>query len=260
MLYFHSIKHIRLNVKHLLVLFFLLTAPQLFAIVTIKPLDVGEDKPGFSGEFALSLDVNRGNSETDSSALGLYIKHDRNNSLIFLKSSYDHGQSAGLVNIDKSFIHVRHIHKLSKTIDDEFFIQQQNDTFQSLNSRAMLGAGLRISTGNPKKTGRIYFGIGAFYLTESETNLPIASYVRTNTYLSYKFDPKTNYNFSLVSYYQPKMSDKSDYLLQTTAEFNLNINKDLAIKLSISYNENSRPVSGVEPYDYSQTTSLKYKF
>lgn len=246
--------------KQLFLLLILAFCTHSLAIVTIKPMDINEKPLGFSGELSLSSNSNRGNSDTDATDTGVYLQYDRNNSLIFLKSSYKYGKTLDVKNIDKSFIHLRRIHKLVSHLDDEQFMQQQSDTFQSLNSRTLGGMGLRVSMGNPKKSGRIYIGLGAFYLTEKEVGSVSKDYGRGNLYISYKFAPQKRYDFSLVSYYQPRVNQSHDYLQLSTAELNLAFNKQFSIKFSVEYNVNSLPEVGVKAYDYSQKTALKYTF
>jgi len=239
---------------------FLLCLLPAFAIVTIKPLDIGEKSLGYSGELSFSWNSNRGNSETDATDAGLYLQYDMNSSLVFLKSSYKYGESLGVKNVDKSFIHFRRIHKLFEHLDDEQFIQQQSDTFQSLTSRTLGGMGLRVHMGDPKKSGRLYLGLGAFYLTEKEIGIISKDYGRGNFYISYKFAPQKNYNFALVSYYQPRVDQSRDYLQLSTAELNLIFSKQFSVKFSVEYNVNSLPEAGVKAYDYTQKTALKYTF
>lgn len=245
--------------QRFLLLFSLLLIPA-FAIVTIKPMDIGEKALGYSGEFSFAWTSNRGNSETDTTQAGLYVQKDFNRSLYFIKGSYKYGENAGQKNIDNSFIHLRRIHKLSTHVDDEQFTQQQSDTFQNLTLRTLVGAGLRIHRGDPKKYGRFYLGLGGFYLTEKEQGLGEADYGRGNFYLSYKYAPRKDYTFALVTYYQPRMDQSSDYLQLSTAELNLAFNKSFSIRFAVNYNVNSHPLPGVNAYDYSQTTALKYKF
>ncbi len=232
----------------------------LWAIVTIKPLDVGEKRPGYSGELAFSWKSNRGNSEVDSTDAGIYLQKDFEASLYFIKGSYKYGEASGETNVDNSFVHIRRIHKLFTHLDDEQFIQQQSDEFQSLKRRTLAGTGLRVHMGEPKTSGRLYFGFGGFYLVEKEKNRLEDEYGRGNFYLSYKYTPSKDVTFALVSYYQPRMDQSSDYLQLSTMELNIAINSSFAVKLSIEYNVNSLPEPGVKAYDYAQTTAFKYKF
>ena len=245
--------------KRLLPLYLLLLS-SVFAIVTIKPIDIGEKPLGYSGELSFSWKSNRGNSEIDTTDAGIYLQRDFNNSLYFVKSSYSYGEADGTKNIDKSFVHLRRIHKLSEHFDDEQFIQQQSNAFQDLTLRTLSGAGLRVHTGDPKTSGRLYFGFGAFYLIEKERSFPEETYARSSFYLSYKYAPRKDYTFALISYYQPHIERSSDYLQLSTMELNLAFNKSFSVKFSVEYNVNSLPVLGVKPYDYSQTTAFKYKF
>lgn len=246
--------------KKLLLLLSILSHTSLFAIVTIKPLDIGEHPLGNSGEVTFSWKLNNGNTNTDALSAGIYLQHDFKESLYFIKTSYDYGESLGITYMDKSFIHARRIHKVIDYLDDEVFLQQQSDTFQSLTSRTLGGAGLRLYNGDINKTGRFYIGIGAFYLTEIETGIEAKNYARANIYISYKYALSKLSTFSLVSYYQPRFGDSKDYLQLTTAELTLSFTKSLALKLSVQYNVNNDPAQGVSPFDYAQTTALTYKF
>jgi len=246
--------------KYFLLLLSLSLSTYAFAIVTIKPMDVNEKPLGFSGELSFNSGLNRGNSDIDTTEAGLYLQYDMNNSLAFIKSSYSYGESAGVENINKSFVHFRHIHKLSKHFDDEIFIQEQSDHFQALTSRTLAGLGLRSHAGNPKNKGRIYFGAGAFLLTEKETNIEENAYARSNFYISYKYAPKKDYTVAFVSYYQPRTDRSHDYLQLTTAELNLAFTKHFSVRFSIQYNVNSLPEPGIRAYDYAQKTALKYTF
>ncbi len=238
----------------------LLTSLPLFAIVSIKPLDVGEKPAGFSGEFIFSLSNNRGNTDTDATDTGLTLQYDRNSSLLFFKASYQYGESQGVTNIDKSFGHIRHIHKLSGHWDDELFLQQQQNAFQSLNGRTLGGAGLRLNGGDPKTTGRAYLGVGAFHVIERVENISKEHFERANIYLSYKYTPKKDTTVALVTYYQPRLDDSSDYMQLSTMQIDLKVTENISFKISFDYTYDSKPALGVGTYDYSQTTALKYKF
>ena len=232
----------------------------LFAIVSIKPLDIGEESVGFSGDVMLAVSSNRGNSDTDAIDTGLALQYDANQTLTFIKASYKYGEANSETNIDKSFIHLRNIYKISTHFDWESFAQHQRNAFQSLTSRLLLGGGTRINGYLPLLGGKAYFGLGAFHVQEEETSLEITRFTRANIYLSYKLKATKNLSMAVVSYYQPRFGNTEDYLLLTTAQFDFTINKSFALKLSINHIMDSIPAQGVSTYDFSQTTALKYNF
>lgn len=244
--------------KYLLLLLFCLES--LFAIVTIKPADVGEKKPGISGAVLLSLNTYRGNTDTDATDIGGVIQFDTNHTVSFIKASYSYGEANGITNTNKAFIHTRNIYALFKDMDSELFYQLQNNAFQNLNLRMLLGMGARLHVGDPLFSGRGYLGLGIMHVTEEEQNSAQNDFEHYNIYLSYKLTPYPDMTLALVSYYQPRINDASDYLLLSTAEFDYAINKKLTLTFSVNYSVDSKPASGVKPEDFSQHTALNFKF
>ena len=241
-------------------LFSLLLINSLLAIVSIQPRDVGEKPSGLSGDLAFSLNGTRGNTENNLIDTGASLQYDFNNSLIFFNGSYKYGVSLGIKNVDSAFYHLRNIHKLSKHFDDELFVQEQNNAFLDLTSRTIAGAGIRYSAGDSNTTGKFYLGLGAFNVTEKEIGTNLTNFNRTNIYFSYKYTPSKTTTLALVNYYQPKFTDASDYLQFSTLEFTFGLTSNLAFVITSSFKKDSKPAAGIESYDYSQSTALKYKF
>ncbi|MDH5464228.1 MAG: DUF481 domain-containing protein [Thiovulaceae bacterium] len=243
-----------------LLIFLLVLHSSLFAIVSIKPVDIGEKNSGFSVDMMASWSSNQGNSETESFNFGNAIQYDAKQTLTFINASINYGTAKGETNVDKGFIHLRNIYKIVNHLDWETFVQRQRNAFQSLTSRLLLGGGMRINGQLPLIGGKAYLGLGAFHVKEEETSLATKNFARANIYLSYKLKATKNLSLALVSYYQPRFTDLSDYLLLTTTQFDLKINKRFSLLLSINHTMDSLPAQGVSSYDFSQTTALKYKF
>jgi hypothetical protein len=61
-------------------------------------------------------------------------------------------------------------------------------------------------------------------------------------------------------YYQPKLSDVSDYIFSNGLELTVLIYEKLYVDFTFYYDVDSKPAGGVEDTDISQKTSLIYKF
>lgn len=244
--------------RYLFLLFF--TLNMLFAIVDIKPVDVGEKEQGFSGEVLLALSNYRGNTNTDATDVGTTLRYDTNKSVTFMKGSYNYGEANGVRNINKAFVHVRNIYEFLPKMDNELFYQLQSNEFQNLVSRELLGIDERFHVGDPIFSGRGYLGVGLMHVREIETGKSVTNYERYNIYLSYKFAPRPNITLAFIAYYQPRLDDFSDYLVLSTGQIDIVLTQKLTLKMTLNYSEDSQPAAGVEPYDFSQKTALSYKF
>ena len=101
-----------------------------------------------------SFETKRGNSDVDSYSAGLRLQYDSNASyLIWSDFTFAYGKSSGVANTNKTYAHLRYIHRLyEKSVDWETFVQH----------RYLGGGGLRFFA-NKNCFGKIHLGLGAFY-------------------------------------------------------------------------------------------------
>jgi hypothetical protein len=230
--------------------------------VTISPVNIG-DKPGSSGMFKGSFETQRGNSDVDNYSAGLRFQYDNNVSYILWSDFvFSYGKSSGVTNTNKTYAHVRYIHKLyKKSIDWESYLQSETNEFTKVKYRYVGGAGLRLYK-KKQKFGELYLGVGAFYEDIAyTTSLDPQEYnLRLNNYLAYtnKFT-KESY-ISYVLYYQPKVDAMSDFILSNGLELNILVYKQLYLNITFYYDYDAVPAVGVEKADISQKTSFIYKF
>jgi len=242
---------------------YVLSALQLFAVITIAPVNIG-DKKGYSGMIKGSLETKRGNSDVDNYAGGIRIQYDDGKDYtVWSDAVFAYGQASGETNTNKTYIHLRLVHTFLdiKEINSEGFLQSETNEFTNVKRRLILGGGLRYHK-DMKKYGNLYFGLGAFvenieYLTAinpSEYNL------RLNSYMSYTKSFNKQSKLSYVLYYQPKVTYISDYILSSGLELEVLIYEKLYVNFMFYYDVDTQPAIGIEDTDVSQRTSLIYKF
>ena len=248
----------------LLFLLFLLFE-NLFAIITIVPIEIGA-KPGVSGKFEAGLNTNRGYTDTDYYKTALRLKYDQNyNYALWSEFSGEYGKAGGIENINRLYAHIRLIHALSTTyIRDEYFIQGQENKFKALKKRRLAGGGLRFRLFETFKRARGYIGLGAMYEYIRHTDPlldPNENNIRLNTYFAYtaKFNEDSHLAYTL--YYQPKIDNTSDYVLSNKFELQLHIYLKLFLKLSVYYNADSVPPTSIDSdYGFGQSTTFVLDF
>ena len=246
-----------------LVAVFILSVINLFAIITIAPVNIG-DKPGYSGTLKGSFETKRGNSDVDNYSAGLRGQYDNNETyVIWSDFVFAYGKASGETNTNKTYAHVRLVHTLLdiKELNYEGFVQSETNEFTNVEKKNLVGGGLRYHK-DLKKYGNFYLGLGGFYeeinyLTSLD---PREKNFRMNSYISYtkSFDKESK--ISYVMYYQPNVEDMGDYIVSNAIELQILVYKTLFLNFVIYYDVDSKPAVGVEDSDFTQKTSFLYKF
>lgn len=240
----------------------LLLTQQLFALISIVPVEIGEE-PGFHGKIATALETKRGNTDKDNYKLGIRFDYDNNESYhTWIEMSGEYGESNSVKDTNKLYLHLRHIHAISnKDICAESFIQAQDDEFKLIKRRLLLGGGMRLKLFELHKSGKGYFGLGALYEDIRYTSLdPKEDNFRMSSYLAYTTKLGDDSDLSYTVFYQPKISDFSNYVSSQKLALKVHIYKRLFLNFQLSYDVDSRPPLGVEESDFTQTTSFVFDF
>lgn len=248
-----------------IILITLITTQYLFALITITPVEIGEQAK-LSGKLEAGFDTKRGNTDKDDYKASFRLTYDDNTSFVLWgELSGEYGKSNGAEYTNKMFSHLRYIHSL--TGDDnlkyELFAQLESDDFKEINTRLLSGAGLRYKIFNTNSRGKGFFGLGGFYegiTYKSQQTNPSEDNTRLNSYLAYTIDFSNKSIFSCSLYYQPKLNDFKDYVQYSAMELRLNVYKELFLKFSMTWNVDSRPPLGVKKSDFTQTTTFVFDF
>lgn len=248
----------------LLLLLTFLSLQNLFAIISIAPVEIGES-PGISGSVELGLDTKRGNTHKDYYKSTLKINYDENTSyVLWAQFSGEYGEANHIEDTNKLYSHMRFIHKLtSKSLVGEIFIQAQEDRYQAIKRRRLIGGGIRAELFETLG-GKGYAGCGPMYELIRHTDPildPDEDNLRLNTYLAYSLKLNEASDFAYTLYYQPILSEFSEYAISSKIELQLNIYLELFLKFSVYYNVDSSPPSSLEKnWDFGQTTTFEIEF
>jgi putative salt-induced outer membrane protein YdiY len=235
----------------------------LFAVVTVAPVDIGQ-RPGISGQVNASFLTQRGNTESDTYSGGTKIQYDDNTSYVtWAEFSFNYAQASGVKNASDTYAHLRYIHKFNdvRNVNWETFAQSETNQFTNITERFLTGGGLRFNI-HDDEVGKIYLGTGVFYehIDYATSADPTENALRGNFYLAYKKVFSKDSTLSYTMYYQPRANDIHDYLLMHNLELQVNVYLKLYLSLKLQYLEDTRPAVGIKSEDFTQTTSLVYKF
>ncbi len=231
------------------------------AIVTISNLKFDNTNSEFIGSFEADIRGSSGNTDNSAWHLGSNLIWHRSRYINLFILGYDYGESNNKRNLNKTFIHTRHIHQYNSTLDWELFGQLEQNEFTRLSRRELLGGGIRI----PVMTNG-HLGIGAFYFAEwldkadFTTDKLNEDGFRFNAYWSgdYKFNDATLFESRL--YYQPKIDESNDYKVLFNGSIKVNISKNLGLKLSVNIVHDNRPPQNIEKTDFNYRSGIEYNF
>ncbi|MDH5407968.1 MAG: DUF481 domain-containing protein [Gammaproteobacteria bacterium] len=235
------------------------------AIVNMDDLHFKGKKEPFSGSVSLAASSVSGNTDQSSVNLSTQVQWNREEYINLIVLGYAYGKSNGERNVKNSFIHTRHVHQLSESLDYELYAQLEENEFTRLNYRGLYGAGLRIPFWG-SKSHIAFLGLGGFHEVEKisdsgggSSDGEIHQTERWNFYLMSRYKGDT-VKFSNTLYWQPRMGDFPDRRGLFVSLLKVKANKDLYMTLKFEVAHDSLPPAGVEETDKRVKTGFEYEF
>ena len=164
--------------------------------------------------------------------------------IFFITGNYNLVRSQDVDFQNSWFFHFRYNQKLSKLFRFEAFIQNQNNELFTINSRNLIGAGIRLKFVDSNAFNG-YFGNSYMYEIEKVDILNETFYGhRHNSYLSLTFnlkneDAKTVLELTNTTYFQPLYSDLSNHRILQELRADMPLNKHLSLSARFDYLYNS---------------------
>ena len=203
-----------------------------------------------------------GNDSRQSFSLEGHQLWRREDQTILLIGSYAKADSRGADTADNRFLHARYVRALTGRSGVEGFLQTQQDRFQKLDARHLIGVGYRFETRSPNQR-RVLLGLGGFAereqfvdLVAAETNYRANVYVTAEVPLN--FTNQTT--LSLSAYVQPKFSDPSDLRSIAMIKFETQLTQAFSMDLTVAFDNDSNPLSGVDAQNLRYSSGITYKF
>ena len=222
-------------------------------------------KDKFSADLDLAISGSSGNSDTAKASLSGQFSWTAEKFINLAIIGYQYGKSNDVRSMNKAFIHYRYIHQLTESLDWELFTQLEKNEFTRLSYRGLFGVGVRFSALNTE-AHHAFLGLGAFYSREKikfSTGLTddgIEKLTRGNLYFLSKYKVKPTISFSNTLYYQPRLSQFSDYRALFESKLDFKINEDLSFRLSLEIEHDSEPSQTIKSTDVSYMTGIKLSF
>lgn len=224
----------------------------------------GLPEQGLGGSLAVAAEGQHGNVREEDYLFNARLQYRQQDNIYLGIAQRAYGSTRGLADTDSSFAHARWTHLFTQTWASEVFSQWEEDRFDNLTSRSLIGGGARRVLLDKEAELNLALGLGAFYEREeldlsdfSEVNYT----VRINSYLTYQHQLNDNVSINSTVYYQPSLDDLDDTLGLLT--FGLNVKLTDALSLDVSYQANydSQPAENldVDPVIESERLNGQYR-
>jgi len=252
-------------------------------VINIESLRMHTEDDKFVLKNNLRFNYNSNNGVENyfiANSLGAQVKSDSLNKIYLFLADYKILRSEGQ-NIQNSwYLHFRFNYKLDKLLNSkrirfEAFAQHQYNENLIINTRNLVGAGLRFklisrenekhnktikeieghSPDSLKSTMRLYLGVAYMYEEEkSDAFRKKFSNHRNSTYLSFNFVFPNGIKLINTIYYQPLFSDFNDYRVSEDFQLSIKLTESIDINGNFSYYLDSVTPQGVK--DYASYLSL----
>jgi hypothetical protein len=243
------------------------TSFQSHSIISIK--NNHNINQGLSGRIEAEFnyeakDNKKSEVEIDSS---YDLKYRFGNNVINLLYENSYQENNNIKSKDSKFLHLRHISlDYWNQFNLETFIQYQDDEFEDLSSRKLIGSGLgqnsRIQKFGDYELSMYYFG-GVFY--EDERSLSNSSLDKTSVRLTLSgrlslASKKHGTNLFLSFYHQPKIDSLSDYRTISDFGFETKFLKHFNIGVRYEIEYDSNPFNDIYKKKENISTFINYNF
>lgn len=241
------------------------------SISNIEDSRPGLPKEGWSGHVELGFDGKTGNQTEEhyNAAAKIISRHDDNIYLGIFDRKY--GTTSGVTDDDDSFLHGRWTHLLNTKWAVEGFVQWEENIFDNLKSRSLIGSNIRHIIAEGDKVFSLTLGLGGFIereVLDLDTYEQESKLWRINSFAVYKHRINDQVGISATLYYQPQTTDFSDYRGYMTSALSVKLTETLDLKLQYDVNIDSQPAKNLDAspeidnskINTSYKTSLVYRF
>lgn len=241
--------------------FLLLVASFSFGqIVNIENKRIYEDTSGWSGSVDGNFSITQNGPTLYSMGIRPRVQYKSRKNYYLLISDVGYTASKETSYANQGMTHFRY----ARRIDNgpwkwESFAQIQYNILLNQRVRALGGTGLRLKVVDTLNI-RFFAGSSIFYEYEELTVDGIVnSNVRWSNYLSWFIHTKSGFNFTGITYFQPRLDLIEDFRFSGQYSLSQAINKRLDIRFEFNLFYDAAPPSNVRATVFSTTAGFRVK-
>lgn len=230
-------------------------------IINVESLRKVTDTSGWTGNTSLNFSLTKNTNTLIRLNNIIHVQYKMNNHLVLFINNLGFERAGGQSFVNNGSQHLRYNHKITENIVWEAFVQSQYNSIAKIKFRGLVGSGPRFKLLGKDKH-RLYLGTLVMYEHEelNEEVLNINKDFRGSSYLTFSFYPTDNITIVSTTYYQPLLTQVSDYRIASETNFLLSITNKLSLRTSYSITFDATPAAGVPNTFYNLTTGLLYAF
>ena len=218
-------------------------------------------KDGFHGNFQLGMSLFKGNVNVFTYSLSSKLDYRSDKDYFFLQLFHEYGEEDVEKFQNVGFGHLRWTRMWLTDLGTEIFAQSQYDEFKLLSLRQLFGLGLRLIPYEWDLAGKNFIAIGLGAMSDSEqisNQNQIDHVLRATSYISINKKLKEHTHFSLVSYYQPRVTEFSDFRILLEGNLEFKITKQFSMLNAVIYAYDTKPPENVLKDDIKLNILFKY--
>ena len=213
-------------------------------------------------QVAINANVALASGNTEYVQLGLGGRADwqRGEDLVFVVGEFEFSRADEDVFVDQGYVHARYNHDYGPVLVYEVFGQLERNSQQLLDTRALVGTGVRLRLVDDERYGLAVGTTPMFeyeQLTEAAAE-PDASVARWSTYLSARAVLSETAAFTAVGYVQPRFGNMGDVRLLSQATLDVGVTRWLRLRMRARVRHDTRPPVGVERTDLSLSNGFVF--
>lgn len=230
------------------------------ASVILNTLEGSDDHaPGWSGGVNGLFSGSGGNTDHILIAVGERAQWRGARHRWQLRSSYGYEESDRRTTARNFIAHLRHNYDIVPVLATVAFVQVQENAFQKLKSRWLVGAGLR---GDLVDGDRNQVRVGVTPMLEMERLEGASSHIargRLSTFVQLSRRFNDDIRLGASGFLQPLFTDFRDYRATGVVSLVVGLTDSLGLSAGASVETDTRPPPAVEKTDWSTFTSLTVK-
>lgn len=236
-------------------------------VVNIENRRIYDDTSGFSGAVDAAFSAVQNKNLLLSGSFRPRVQYKSKKHYYLFLTDWVYTKGSNQVYANSGMIHFRYAYRLKSFKDSlkkspwkwESYAQIQYNQLLDQRLRALGGTGLRVKFYD-KKGYRFFAGSSAFYEYEDiRTSGIINDGIRWSNYLSWFIDPKTNFTFSAATYFQPLITDFSDFRFMGQYALTFHLFKRVDFRVEFTNFYDSKPPEGIRNWVFNSSLGIRIR-
>ena len=221
----------------------------------------GSDSIKFQGEVFLAIDFDKNASELFELKNDIQLQYQHKKSTYLFLNHLKYVRAGGKPFLNEGFQHIRYKYDFNTSfLEGELLTQYQFNTINKLEHRFLFGGGPRFKLFDSTNCS-IYMGPLFMYEYEKLSNETLATdAVRISSYVAFFYKFPKAISLKHPTYYQPLLTNFSDYRISSETSLNFSLSKKFAFKLIFEFLYDTNPPKTVPNIIYSISNGLNYSF